>query len=142
VPRRRGALVIERPAGRGEQAQNGAEGWKLGPVGVPSPRKTAYYLGLGALAALEVVEWPVAAAIAAGTWVAQHSRPQDPAAGTGTWDLLRLPGHREHSHDGHSHDGHSHNGHAGHAAGHAVTGLLAGAEAHNGHGHRRSSTGT
>ncbi len=47
---------------------------KVGPVTVPSPTKTAYYLGLGALAVAEVVEWPIAAAIAVGTYVAQHTR--------------------------------------------------------------------
>jgi hypothetical protein len=52
------------------------EGWRLGPVTLPSPAKTAYYLGLGALAAVEVVEWPVAAALAAGTYVAQHTSGQ------------------------------------------------------------------
>jgi hypothetical protein len=51
----------------------------LGPVTVPSPRKSAYYLGLGALAVAEVVDWPVAAAIAAGTYVAQHTRGSEPA---------------------------------------------------------------
>ncbi|ABW11955.1 hypothetical protein Franean1_3092 [Parafrankia sp. EAN1pec] len=54
----------------------GHTGWRLGPVGLPSPGKSAYYLGLGVLAVGEVVEWPVAAAIAAGTYVAQHTRGQ------------------------------------------------------------------
>jgi hypothetical protein len=43
---------------------------------VPSPGKTAYYAGLGALAVVQAVEWPVAAAIAAGTYVAQHTRAE------------------------------------------------------------------
>jgi hypothetical protein len=47
---------------------------RLGPVTLPSPGKTAYYAGLGVLAVTEVIEWPVAAAIAAGTYVAQHTR--------------------------------------------------------------------
>lgn len=50
------------------------DGWRLGPLSMPSPGKTAYYLGLGALAVAQVVEWPVAAAIAAGTYAAQHTR--------------------------------------------------------------------
>jgi len=44
-----------------------------GPVPVVSPGKVAYYVGLGLLAAVEIIEWPVVAAIAAGTYVAQHS---------------------------------------------------------------------
>lgn len=51
----------------------------IGPVSLPSPTKTAYYVGLGALAAVEVVEWPIVAAIAAGTYVAQHTRAQERA---------------------------------------------------------------
>lgn len=51
-------------------------GLRLGPVSLPSPQKTAYYLGLGVLAAVEVIEWPIAVAIAAGTYIAQHSRPE------------------------------------------------------------------
>jgi hypothetical protein len=45
----------------------------LVPVPVVSKGKAAYYVGLGLLAAVEIVEWPVAAAIAAGTYVAQHA---------------------------------------------------------------------
>lgn|GEM_PF-5489982 len=45
----------------------------VGPVPVVSPGKVAYYVGLGLLAAVEIIEWPVVAAIAAGTYVAQHS---------------------------------------------------------------------
>ncbi|ABD13720.1 hypothetical protein ThrDRAFT_01266 [Frankia casuarinae] len=44
----------------------------------PSLGKSAYYLGLGGLAAASIIEWPVAAAIAAGTYVAQHTRPGAP----------------------------------------------------------------
>lgn len=50
------------------------DGWRLGPVSVPSPGKSVYYVGLGVLAVAELVEWPVAVAIAAGTYVAQHTR--------------------------------------------------------------------
>jgi hypothetical protein len=41
---------------------------------LPPPERLVYYAGLGALAALEVVEWPVAVAIAAGTAIAGRSR--------------------------------------------------------------------
>ncbi|OHV34238.1 hypothetical protein BBK14_33590 [Parafrankia soli] len=46
----------------------------------PSPGKAVYYLGLGGLAVAEIIEWPVAAAIAAGTYVAQHTRPAAPSS--------------------------------------------------------------
>jgi len=51
----------------------------LGPVALPAPSKTLYYAGLGALAVAEVVEWPIVAAIAAGTYIAQHTRSDRPA---------------------------------------------------------------
>ena len=41
---------------------------------LPPPERLVYYAGLGALAAFEVVEWPVAVAIAAGTAIAGRSR--------------------------------------------------------------------
>ena len=41
---------------------------------LPSPVQMLYYTGLGALAVAEVVEWPVAVAIGAGTLVAQRTR--------------------------------------------------------------------
>ncbi|WP_245761724.1 hypothetical protein [Saccharopolyspora shandongensis] len=40
---------------------------------LPSPGQLAYFGGLGALAALSVIEWPVAAAIGIGTLVAQRA---------------------------------------------------------------------
>ncbi|WP_200902400.1 MULTISPECIES: hypothetical protein [Protofrankia] len=46
---------------------------KVGPIRLPSPTQTAFYVGLGVLAVTEVVEWPVAAAIGAGAYIAQHS---------------------------------------------------------------------
>lgn len=46
---------------------------------LPPRGKLLYYAGLGALAAFEVVSWPVAAAIGTGVWVASRARP--PAAG-------------------------------------------------------------
>lgn len=42
-----------------------------------SPQRIAYYGGLGVLAALSIVEWPVAAAIGVGTIVAQQSGGSD-----------------------------------------------------------------
>ncbi|WP_433435002.1 hypothetical protein [Nonomuraea sp. CA-141351] len=47
---------------------------------LPSPDRMAYYGALGALAAFGVLEWPVAAAIGAGTIIAQR-RPGAPAFG-------------------------------------------------------------
>jgi hypothetical protein len=40
----------------------------------PSPDRLAFYAGLGLLAALEVLEWPVAATVAAGTYVASRGQ--------------------------------------------------------------------
>ncbi|PWU44411.1 hypothetical protein DLJ46_26115 [Micromonospora globispora] len=45
----------------------------LGEVAVPPPDKLAYYAGLGVLAALQVIEWPLALVITAGHVLAdQH----------------------------------------------------------------------
>ncbi|WP_239341478.1 hypothetical protein [Frankia sp. CiP3] len=55
-------------------------GMKMGPVRLPSPTQTAFYLGLGVLAIAEIVEWPIAAAIGVGTYVAQHSRADTSAS--------------------------------------------------------------
>jgi hypothetical protein len=41
---------------------------------LPSRNTLLYYTGLGAAAALQVVSWPVAAAIGAGVWVASRTR--------------------------------------------------------------------
>lgn len=48
-------------------------------AGLPLAEQLAYYGGLGALAALSVIDWPVAAAIGVGTVVAQRA-----AEGTGS----------------------------------------------------------
>jgi hypothetical protein len=40
---------------------------------VPEPKSLLYYGGVGALAALGMLEWPVAVAAAAGVWVATHT---------------------------------------------------------------------
>ncbi|WCN81555.1 hypothetical protein [Micromonospora sp. LH3U1] len=45
----------------------------LGEVAVPPPDRVAYYAGLGVLAALQVIEWPLALVITAGHLLAdQH----------------------------------------------------------------------
>jgi xanthosine utilization system XapX-like protein len=44
----------------------------VGRVRIPRPEQVAYYGALGALAALEIIEWPVALAIAAGHALAQN----------------------------------------------------------------------
>jgi hypothetical protein len=41
---------------------------------LPAPERLAYYAGLGVLGVAGLIEWPVAAAIAAGTVVAQRGR--------------------------------------------------------------------
>ncbi|MDG4803991.1 hypothetical protein [Micromonospora sp. WMMD980] len=46
----------------------------LGEVAVPPPDKLAYYAGVGVLAALQVIEWPLALVITAGHVLAdQHT---------------------------------------------------------------------
>ena len=45
----------------------------VGELAVPPPDKVAYYAGLGLLAALQVIEWPIALVITAGHVLAdQH----------------------------------------------------------------------
>ncbi|EID80877.1 MULTISPECIES: hypothetical protein [Rhodococcus] len=48
----------------------------VGQLGIPRPDQLAYCAGLAALVALDLIEWPVAVAIAVGTAVAseQHGR--------------------------------------------------------------------
>jgi hypothetical protein len=52
---------------------------------VPQPKQLLYYGGVGVLAALGPLEWPVAVAAAAGVWVATHSggrtQPRDSPEG-------------------------------------------------------------
>ena len=80
-------------------------GLRLGPLTLPSPKKTAYYAGLGVLALAEVIEWPIAAAIAAGTYIAQHSRPEAPAVGQ--VPHLRFIREEEHVPNGHRQPAHA-----------------------------------
>nr|WP_241665924.1 hypothetical protein [Prescottella subtropica] len=46
----------------------------IGDVGVPRPDQLAYFAALGLLAALEVIDWPVALAIAVGHTLAEDQR--------------------------------------------------------------------
>ncbi len=48
----------------------------VGRVRIPRPEHLAYYGALGALAAAEIIEWPVALVLAAGHWLIQdqHNR--------------------------------------------------------------------
>ncbi|MDV2474959.1 hypothetical protein F8M49_05105 [Rhodococcus zopfii] len=48
----------------------------VGRVGIPRPEHLAFYAALGALAALEIIEWPVAVIVAAGHVMAaeEHHR--------------------------------------------------------------------
>ncbi|MDT0261237.1 hypothetical protein [Jatrophihabitans lederbergiae] len=52
-------------------------------AGTPASRagKLAFYGGIAALGALEVVEWPVAVALGAGVYVLRRMRPAAPAPG-------------------------------------------------------------
>ncbi|MFI7430378.1 hypothetical protein ACIBPB_25580 [Micromonospora sp. NPDC049836] len=46
---------------------------KVGEVAVPPPDRIAYYAGLGLLATLQIIEWPLALAITAGHFLSdQH----------------------------------------------------------------------
>ena len=45
---------------------------------LPSPRQAVYFGGLAALAAFEIIEWPVALAIGAGTAIMGRSEGQEP----------------------------------------------------------------
>ena len=45
----------------------------LGSIAVPDPSGMAFYAGLGALAAAELIEWPVALIVAAGHLLSHQS---------------------------------------------------------------------
>ncbi|MER7499007.1 hypothetical protein AB0L05_07565 [Nonomuraea pusilla] len=64
---------------------------------LPAPERLAYYGALGALAAFGVLEWPVAAAIGAGTVIAQRGRTEEHPMGTlhHLRDLLPMRHHEE-----------------------------------------------
>ncbi len=48
----------------------------IGPVDLPPPEHLMYYGGIGLLAGLEIIEWPIALLVAAGHALSQqqHSR--------------------------------------------------------------------
>ena len=48
----------------------------MGRVSVPRPDQLAYYGGLLALAAFEIIDWPVAVAVAAGHLLSQNQHNQ------------------------------------------------------------------
>ncbi|RAU99908.1 hypothetical protein [Mycolicibacter senuensis] len=48
----------------------------FGKVTVPRPEQLAYYGGLALLAAFEIIDWPVAAAVAAGHILANNHRSE------------------------------------------------------------------
>lgn len=50
---------------------------------LPPPERMAYYAGLGALAVFGVIEWPVAAAIGAGTVIVRRSLKSEPTTPDG-----------------------------------------------------------
>ncbi len=66
------------PAGEGQEAHGGAHMPRLPlpgmPIGMPTgmPGRVLWWGGLAALAAFDVVEWPVAVLVGAGSWVAEQ----------------------------------------------------------------------
>ncbi len=65
----------------------------LGEVAVPPPDKVAYYAGLGVLAALQVIEWPLALVITAvGLLADQHLSGLGQGARGGAGVGLTRPG--------------------------------------------------
>lgn len=48
----------------------------IGKVAVPRPEQLAYYGGLALLAAFEIIDWPVAVAVAAGHILASNHRSE------------------------------------------------------------------
>ncbi|MCU1607222.1 MAG: hypothetical protein JWP46_3687 [Modestobacter sp.] len=80
-------LSVTRPRtdparGAGAQAQRGRPG-TAGPqvAGSGSGERLLFYTGVAALGAAGVIEWPVAAAIAVGTYIAGKARAAPPVAG-------------------------------------------------------------
>ncbi|MBB5133358.1 hypothetical protein HNP84_003084 [Thermocatellispora tengchongensis] len=48
----------------------------IGSVTVPPPDRLVFYAALGALAALEIIDWPVALVVGAGHFLAEQHRSQ------------------------------------------------------------------
>jgi hypothetical protein len=69
-----------RPAGpAGAQAPKGG-GFPMPVPGLPfgiEPKKALWWGGLAALAAVEVIEWPVAVVVGVGSWVAERWARED-----------------------------------------------------------------
>lgn len=78
------------PAPRVSRQEMGALARGAGAM-LPAPKEMAYYAGLGALAALELIEWPVAVAIGAGTVVARQSAKKEQQSAVGRSHQPALP---------------------------------------------------
>ncbi len=64
----------------------------VGKVAVPPPDELAFFGALGLLAAVSVIDWPVAVAIGAGQYVmARHMRENDQAQHDGRADKSTPP---------------------------------------------------
>jgi hypothetical protein len=75
---------LRMPSAAQNAAKRTAFGLGMVRANLPKPRQIVYYGALGGLAAVGAIEWPVAAAIGAGVWVASRSgwrRPGEPRAG-------------------------------------------------------------
>ncbi|MEZ0364026.1 hypothetical protein ACAG26_10060 [Mycobacterium sp. pUA109] len=80
-------MMVEKKSGRGTSQREAVAHIRagetfavnlplLGKVTVPRPDQLAYYGGLLALAAFEIIDWPVAIAVAAGHILAQNHHNQ------------------------------------------------------------------
>ncbi|TNY34677.1 hypothetical protein EIO00_22610 [Thermomonospora catenispora] len=60
-----------------------AEAGRSAASHLPPPERLAFYGGLGAMAAFNVISWPVAAAIGVGTAIARRGLSERGRAGEG-----------------------------------------------------------
>jgi hypothetical protein len=67
------------PSSARNAAKRTAFGLGVVRANLPKPRQLVYYGALGGLAAVGAIEWPVAAAIGAGVWVASRTGWRRPA---------------------------------------------------------------
>ncbi len=76
-------VAVTRHAVPAASATGSGSGMGTRTAGTPASRagKLAFYGGIAALGALEVVEWPVAVALGAGVYVLRRMRPAAPAPG-------------------------------------------------------------
>jgi hypothetical protein len=64
--------VPDPPSGRSDAVESAKRSLRhvqvpgIGAVAIPPPERVAYYAGMGALALIGVIEWPLALAIVAG----------------------------------------------------------------------------